>query len=340
MKGMILAAGLGTRLRPVTSFFAKPAVPFLNIPLLYYSMALLEKAGVTEFVINSHYLAEQIKTLALEAPGLASKSVVKFEPGAPLGSGGGVWNARSELIGASFWLANGDEVILPREAGIFARIQDEHRKNQALATIVVMEHAGVGTQFGGVWATPDGEVRGFGKTGTAFPGTRGFHYIGLQLLDQRVFNYLPEGESNILYDALTNAILAGERVQVVVGDFAWFETGNSHDFLKASVQCLELLRHPAKAQGADRSFLLQILERFSDQAKDGHVHWGHPSTDSAIVLAADSAQISSSVVFKGAVTIGPGVKIRAGAQVSNSVLLDGAEVLAGAVISDAIVLRS
>lgn len=337
MRGMILAAGLGTRLRPITHFFAKPAVPFLNIPLLYYSMALLEKAGVTEFVINSFYLPEQIHALADQAPGLIKKPVVIDESGAPLGSGGGVWNARCELNNASFWLANGDEVILPRDSGIFERIQNEHRENQALATIVVMEHAGVGTQFGGVWATPDGDVKGFGKTSSAFPGTVGYHYIGLQLLDPRVFNYLPEGESNILYDGLARAILAGERVQVVVGNFTWFETGNPDDFLEASKQCMELLRHPTQARGADRSFLLRILERFSEHAKDDNVNWGHSVSESAIVLSASSAQIDTSVVFNGAVTVGPGVEIGADAQVSNSVLLRDAKVLAGSIVKNSIV---
>ena len=333
MKAMILAAGFGTRLRPVTSVFAKPAVPFLNVPLLYYSMALLASAGIEDFVINSHYLPEQIERLAKTVTGLAKSTIVKHEAGAPLGSGGGIWNARAELKDSDFWIANGDEVILPRQADIFQRIQRQHQESKAIATIVVMEHPGVGTQFGGVWATANGDVKGFGKSAHEFPETSGYHYIGLQLMSPRVFDYLPEGESNILYDALKSAIAAGEKVQISIGDFTWFETGNPHDFLTASKECLELLTHSSRANGSDRDFLIDALKRSAGVCPRNLSH-----TSSAIVLVAASARIESSVQFEGTVTVGAEVKIGAGAVIANSALLDGAIIRAGARIENQIVI--
>ena len=88
---MILAAGLGTRLRPYTDHYAKPALPFLNTPLLYYAVALLEKAGATQFVINAHYKPEQILELSKNIPGVRTRTFVSVEEEKPLGSGGGVW---------------------------------------------------------------------------------------------------------------------------------------------------------------------------------------------------------------------------------------------------------
>lgn len=243
----MLTAGLGTRLRPLTERFAKPAVPFLGVPLLRYPLFLMRAAGVDELVLNAHWKPEQISSLASSLEGL--RVHVSHEGGAaPLGSGGGIWQARGWLdqraIGDndSFLVSNGDEVILPHDPSVMARFVADHRASGALATVLVMKHPLVGTQFGGVWAGPDGLVRGFGKVGADFGADAiGYHYIGLLLLQPRVFDFMPSGESNILYDVLKSAIAAGERVRVLESQFTWFETGNPVDFLAATGEALHLL---------------------------------------------------------------------------------------------------
>lgn len=254
MRGMMLTAGLGTRLRPLTERFAKPAVPFLGVPLLKYPLWLMRAAGVGELVLNSHWKAEQIAALAssIAAPDLQVH--VSHEEGAPLGSGGGIWKARGLLDRRetgdtdSFLVSNGDEVILPHDPSVLARFRKEHSDSGALATILVMKHPLVGIQFGGVWCSPSGDVRGFGKDGSVFGlDAVGYHYIGLLLLHPRVFDYMPEGESNILYDVLAAAIAARETVRVVVSEFTWFETGNPRDFLHATGEALRLLDCASRA---------------------------------------------------------------------------------------------
>ena len=61
MKGIILAAGLGTRLHPLTATLPKPAVPFLNRPFVHYALQLLQRAQITQIVVNLHYLPEAIE---------------------------------------------------------------------------------------------------------------------------------------------------------------------------------------------------------------------------------------------------------------------------------------
>ena len=58
MRAMILTAGLGTRLRPITDRYAKPAVPFLNVPLLCYPLELMRELGAKRLVLNTHHLPE------------------------------------------------------------------------------------------------------------------------------------------------------------------------------------------------------------------------------------------------------------------------------------------
>lgn len=332
---MILAAGLGTRLRPVTDLFAKPAVPFLNIPLLYYSIALLEEGSADQFVVNAHYKPEQIERLVQSVPGLKQPVVVSHEEGAPLGSGGGIWKAREHLKGGSFFLANGDEVILPHENGILSRLRRDHETHGALSTILVMRHPLVGSQFGGVWADRSGAVHGFGKDGSIFGSEcTGFHYIGLQILSDRIFDYLPEGESNILYDALVSGIAKGEKVRIVESEFTWFETGNAKDFVHAAGESLKLLASADRSQANDGLFLRKVCQRFWPSYPNRASLWlGHgshldPGTTEpgTLVLAGDNVRVESGARLKGFVVLGDRSHVRSGAIVENSVVIENSTV--------------
>lgn len=335
MNAMVLTAGLGTRLRPVTNQFAKPAVPFLNVPLLYYSVALLENAGVDSLVFNTHYKPEQIESLVSRIPEYKGQVELSHEPGAPLGSGGGIWKARRVLDGSDFLLANGDEVILPHAAHSIQRLMEEHRRNKALATLLVMKHPLVGTQFGGVWADSNGNVKGFGKDGSVFGAyskesdVSGFHYIGVQVLSPRIFRYLPEGESNILYDALAAGIANDETVRVFEESFTWFETGNPQDFLHATDQALTLLE--SKENEAGR-FLKETCRRF----------W-KPETrfermDQARVLFGPGSRIESGANVRGFLVLGENSVVQSGATVENSVVIGNSTVDSTAILKNAIAL--
>lgn len=315
LKAMMLTAGLGTRLRPVTDHWAKPAVPFLGIPLLKYPLFLLQELGVNELVLNSHYKAKQIDSLAREIENTSLKVHVSHEPGEPLGSGGGIWKAKQWLKtdGESFLVCNGDEVILPKNEDVFKRFVAEHTDRNALATILVMKHPLVGTQFGGVWCSAGGDVRGFGKDPKAFgEDSIGFHYIGLLLLNSRIFEYLPEGESNILYDALAAAIAKKETVRVVVGDFTWFETGNPKDLLEATKEGLHLLD---SGSGVDANALRTLTKRF----------WP-PNTklekrEQALVLRVGGAEVSESCQISGFAVLEAGSKASANSRITNCIAM-------------------
>lgn len=321
MKAMMLTAGLGTRLRPVTDHWAKPVVPFLGIPLLKYPLYLLQESGVTELVLNTHYKSEQVDELAKEISSANLKVHVSHEPGTPLGSGGGIWKAKPWLKGSdaeSFLVCNGDEVILPKDPEILSRFQAEHKKNNALATILVMRHPLVGTQFGGVWCSPEGNVRGFGKDPKAFGAdATGFHYIGMLLLNSRIFDYLPEGESNILYDALAKAIANKEVVRIVEGDFTWFETGNPHDLLEAAKEGLELLH---AGQGEDAKALRAITKRFWKPGTKLEKH------GEALVLHGPETKIAAEAAIKGFAVLEEGSRVEAGASLDSVILMPHAQV--------------
>lgn len=245
MQAFLLAAGLGTRLRPVTELYAKPAVPFLNVPLLFWSLELVQQFKPSSYVINLHHLPQTVKDL-MKSPAVADlnpKWSLEFE--APLGSGGALVFAESRgiLIDDDLIVANADEVILPIDKNATTRLIDVHRRSGAIATLLTMNHPDAGTKFGGVWHDGAGTVYGFGRDRSVYPQAKGaLHYVGLILLNKRVLKYLPKtGESNLLYDGLLSAIQAGEKVMAHQEELFWQETGNAHDFLEATSAALSLL---------------------------------------------------------------------------------------------------
>ena len=328
MKAMILAAGLGTRLSPYTDVLAKPAIPFLNIPLLYYSIALTQAAielSVDEYIINSHHKPEQIKQLTRDLsknPNLKSlKTTTTFENEKPLGSGGGVWFAREHFTnGEDFIVTNGDEVILPTHLKIMDQMLKQHRNSKALVTLLVKRDSRVGTQFGGAWANSRGRVFGFGKINPnevpaqkcKEPNLEAFHYVGVLMMNKRAMKYFPDGESNILYDAAMSAHHAGEKIEVFIDDCRWYETGNIKDYLHATEQVLEELRKNPKDV-----FINELLKKF---APGSHLQ----IQKEAMIFADKSVKIPSSAKLTGFVVLGPDVKVPDGCELHNVVVRENA----------------
>lgn len=327
MKAMVLAAGLGTRLRPVTDHYAKPALPFLNIPLIYFALPILELAGMNELVLNLHYKPEQIQNLAKNIPGFQGRVNFSPELDKPLGSGGGIWRAKNFLKGSgNFLVANGDEVILPSRSNMMDLLMRTHLRHDAIATLLVVRHPKVGQQFGGVWADSQQMVHGFGKNAPTEGSFTGFHYVGIQVISERVFDYLPEGESNILYDALTAAIKNGEKVCVAEETCTWFESGNPTDFLEATQACLKLL-------AAGSPFLLKLAERFWPRYQERKSLWigagtdlpANSVSDGAQVLCGNDCRVAASARLKGFVVLGDGAEISEGCHLEDCVVLPNAK---------------
>ncbi|MEN0059184.1 MAG: sugar phosphate nucleotidyltransferase [Bdellovibrio sp.] len=263
MNVMLLAAGEGTRLRPYTLTVPKPAMPFLGVPLAAHALSFLHSLSIDKLVVNTYHLPEKIHELFHSFSAYSSHLHFSDEKGELLGSGGGLGNARSHFIhGGDFVLMNADEVILPQDPLIMQKALEQHRQSQALATLMVMEHPGVGSQFGGVWTSSDSRtVAGFGKTPPS-ANTKGWHFVGVQILSDRVFKYIPaSGPSNILYDCLVQGIQNGERVEAFPFQCTWFETGNPQDFFAAEKECQNFLK--SSSEDYRKHALQKCLSLFS-----------------------------------------------------------------------------
>lgn len=276
---MILAAGLGTRLRPYTDILPKPCIPLLNIPLGYFSLYHFIASGVTGLIVNTHHLPKKIEALYREQSTKFKSLDFSHESPSILGSGGGIGHARHLFDDASdFFIANADEVFLPSSEDSFQQLKNQHRSKKPLATLLVIKHPEVGTKFGGVWADKSGRVTGFGKL-PATPDSTGYHYTGFMILNQRVFNFIPKAvESNIFYDVLVPAIAAGEEVRVITGWGDWFETGNKEDLLQATASLLELLPQNKILQKIYQTFLPSYNFKSDLIGKNGSLVLKTPTT--------------------------------------------------------------
>ncbi len=318
MNVMLLAAGEGTRLRPYTLTLPKPAMPFLNIPLAAHSLGFLDGVNVDKLVVNTFHLAAKIHSLFEGLPHGAKELIFSDEKGKILGSGGGLGNAREHFKGGrDFVMMNADEVILPKNSNVFNEAVNVHKKSHALATLMVKDHPGVGTQFGGVWVDADNKVLGFGKT--ALPGAvRAWHFIGVQILSEKVFDFIPaEGESNILYDALTTAIQQGHLVQAFPFECTWFETGNPHDYLEATAECLKIL---SSEPGPEKQRLQKVLSRFG-------AHSVVENKPEGIILKEPSAKISAFANVSGYTCVGKDAEVGDGCFLKNVVVYQGAKII-------------
>lgn len=323
MRGLILSAGLGGRLRPLTLKKAKPAIEFLNIPMLGFPYYWLNTLGLSQLVFNTHYLPDTIRHASMHIIDPAIPLHFTHETSI-LGSGGGIGNARPLLEGErNFVVANGDGVILCEYPDVLEQMLIFHEKKDALCTLLVCPLEGVGTRLPGVWMDNSGEIVNFGKTAKR-DYTECLHYASYMILSKRIWDYIPEGSSNILYDVVEPNICAaaGEKAYGFrVDNMKWYETGNTAEYLAATRECLELMRSPSAYGRCARDIVTKL-------APKSELH--------EMQLIADSAQVEGKL--KGFQVIGDDCLVPSDATIEDTVLLPGVRLESGSQIKMAVIL--
>ncbi|HXH40152.1 MAG TPA: NDP-sugar synthase [Thermoanaerobaculia bacterium] len=229
MKAMILAAGYGTRLRPVTYALPKPVVPMCGQPLVAWAIESSLAFGIRDFVVNLHHLPEPIERLLL-ARFTDARFEFSYEPEI-LGTGGGVRRVRSLLErDPEFLLINGDTIQFPPYDAVRAARKD------ALAALT-LRHPPAGDRFTPVYFD-ENRVTGFGRgTGEALM------FSGTHLISNRIFDYLPEKDFSGIVDEVYQPLLDSghEQIAGVVDDGIWFDIGTPQRYVAASRTLLDLM---------------------------------------------------------------------------------------------------
>lgn len=231
MKGMILAAGLGTRLRPLSLELPKPVVPVLGRPLCTYNIEFLRRSGVREFLLNLHTKPKLIQQRVTGWAGGKIPVRYSLEP-LILGTGGGIRNAADFLRGETFVAMNGDTVLrFP-----FASALAFHRDHRALATLVLLPDPW--RRYTPVWTDGEGRITGFGDE--AGDGIRSGFYTGCQIAEPELLSRIPaKGASCIIRETYTPLIREKAPVFGYHTTGTFLEFGSPADYLRGT---LELLR--------------------------------------------------------------------------------------------------
>ncbi len=225
---LLLTAGLGTRLRPLSSVRAKPAVPVAGEPLVRRILRWLSANGVRDVVLNLHHLPETVCAAVGEGAELGLRARYSWENPA-LGSAGGPRRALPLLGSDQFLIVNGDTLT---DLDL-AAISRAHDGSGALVTLAVVANRAP-ERYGGVLMDQDGVVTGFVGRGSDRPS---WHFIGVQVAEARAFSGLPAdrpAESiGMWYPALI-----GQRpgsVRAVATDASFIDIGTPADYLAASL---------------------------------------------------------------------------------------------------------
>jgi NDP-sugar pyrophosphorylase family protein len=231
MRAMVLSAGYGTRLWPLTEDRTKPAIPILGKPLVGYVAEYLAGFGVKEIVVNLHHRPESVR----EALGDGSKFGVDLryvEEPEILGTSGALDNAREMFDEDTFVVINGKIITDIDLSAAF----ETHRKREALATLVLIPN--VMRERFSVVETSDGLITGFGGMPTE-ETSEPLMFTGIHILEPRIFEYIPRGVfSHSTTDVYPQAIARGERVVAHVATGRWRELSTLQRYLDISLEML------------------------------------------------------------------------------------------------------
>lgn len=304
MIAMVLAAGLGTRLRPLTHTLAKPALPILGTTLLEENLGLLARAGVDEVVINAHHLPETVAAVAHSAADrLGLKIHLSIEWPEVRGTGGALVAARPLLDrGEAFLLVNGDVLTdLDPSAALAA-----HRARGAASTMILRPMP-EGADYGAVEVDEGGLVARIATHGRALsPGERvsSWLFSGIHVLSPAIFEMLPaEGMSCVNRQGQSRLIAGGHQVLAhVEAGGRWSDVGTHDRYLEANLD--------------------RLLGRYDLPPATGDAVEGRPG-----VWIDPTADVSAGAELVGPCFVGAGVRIAAGAVVGpEAVILRGATV--------------
>ncbi len=235
---MILAAGFGTRLFPLTIDRTKPAIPFLGKPLVGYVAEYVAKYGFTEVVVNLHHQPESVKEALGNGEDFGVKIEYTLESPTILGTAGALDNARDLLKDDTFLIVNGKIIT---DIDIAAALKT-HKESGAIATMILRENANF-EKFTEVFVQ-NGEVKGFAsgfpienpKSHLSIP----LMFTGIHILEPRVFDYIPRGVySDIVPKFYLPAIADGEKIAAYTCGNKWFELSTIPRYLDISLAMME-----------------------------------------------------------------------------------------------------
>ncbi|MEG4408474.1 NDP-sugar synthase [Microcoleus sp. MON2_D5] len=241
MKAMILAAGKGTRVRPITQTIPKPMIPILQKPVMEFLVELLRQHGFDQIMVNVSHLADVIENYFRDGQKFGVQIAYSFEGriedgemiGEALGSAGGMKRIQdfSPFFDDTFVVLCGDALI---DLDLTAAVK-WHREKGAIATIVMKSVPREEVPSYGVVVTDEsGKIKAFQEKPSVEEALSTDINTGIYIFEPEIFDYIPSGEEYDIGSQLFPALVAaGAPFYGISMDFEWVDIGKVPDYWRA-----------------------------------------------------------------------------------------------------------
>lgn len=261
MRAMIVAAGLGTRLKPLSDLRPKPAVPVRGLPLISYSLALLAHQGVREVVVNTHHLPDVLEEAARRHCPPELELRFSHEP-ALLDTGGGIRKVAGFLREGDSCLLVGGDMLLDADLG---SLVDLHRERGDAITLLLKEDPR-SRRFGTLGVDGEGRVRRIAERLDLGGEVRAGVWPWVAVVSARAFEAMPERDVFVFLDDWVGGMLAAGRDDVraeLVAEHSitWEPVGRLEEYLTVNLTPRELsyLDADARARSEGTRFAPELV---------------------------------------------------------------------------------
>ncbi|WP_219891944.1 sugar phosphate nucleotidyltransferase [Chamaesiphon polymorphus] len=338
MKAMILAAGKGTRVRPITYTIPKPLIPILHKPVMEFLVDLLKQHNFTEIMVNVSHLAKEIESYFHDGQRFGVQIAYSFEgtiredgelEGQALGSAGGMRRIQDfyPFFDDTFVVLCGDALI---DLDLTAAVK-WHKEKGSLATIVTKSvPRDEVSSYGVVVTDENGRVQAFQEKPTVEEALSTNINTGIYIFEPEVLNYIPSGqEYDIGGDLFPKLVEMGAPFYAIPMDFQWVDIGKVPDYWQAirSVLMGEVNNVPIPGHQVAPGIYTGI---------NVAVNWDKVDITGPVYIGG-MTKIEDGAKITGPATIGRNCHICSGAHIDNSVIFEYSRIASNVTLTDKLV---
>jgi mannose-1-phosphate guanylyltransferase len=322
MKAMILAAGKGTRVRPITHTTPKPMIPILQKPVMEFLLELLRQHGFNEIMVNVSHLAEEIENYFRDGQRFGVQIAYSFEGriedgeliGEALGSAGGLKRIQDfqHFFDDTFVVLCGDALI---DLDLTEAVR-RHKQKGAMASLITRRVPREEVSSYGVVVTDaEGRVLSFQEKPDVAEAASDMINTGIYIFEPQVLDFIPSGEPfDIGADLFPRLVAAGAPFYALPMEFEWVDIGKVPDYWQAIRSVLQGDVRQVQIPGKEvRPGIYTGLNVAAD--------WDRITVQGPIYVGG-MTRIEDGATIIGPAMIGPSCHICAGATIDNSIIFD------------------
>jgi mannose-1-phosphate guanylyltransferase len=340
MKAMILAAGKGTRVRPITHVLPKPMIPLVRKPVMEFLVEHLKAHGVKQIMVNTSHLAPVIEEYFRDGDRFGIQMAYSFEgdligghlEGKAMGSAGGMKKIQdfSGFFDETFVVLCGDALVDVD----FSEVLRFHRERKSIATLVLRDVPAEDVSKYGVVETDDsGRIIRFQEKPSREEAASTTINTGIYVFEPEIFRYIPSGvEFDIGAQLLPELVRNQQNIFGVSVPFAWLDIGSVPDYWEATGMLL---------RGSVAGFAMP-----GEQIRPGifcginvQIPWERVKIDGPVYIGS-STSVGEGATIIGPTVIGSGCVIQPGATLRECILADYTRVSSVAVLEQKLVFGS